>query len=469
MEKTMQAPWDVIAELESDNSRLFKEDVIARESRAGNNELFKGFRAAYDAMITFGVKKVKESSQDGPGLTDNDFWAVADQLQNRTLTGNAAQAALDAIMAQATQEQWNGWYRRILIKDMRCGTSDSTINKHADPKYHVPVFTCQLAHDGAKNEEKIKGKKIIEVKLDGMRVITIAYPRGKVDQYSRNGKELVNFEEVKRQIAAQAAAFTEPMVLDGEIMSANFQDLMKQAKRKSDVNTDDAVLNLFDILPLSEFQDGFSTRTQVQRSADLLEWFTPVEDHMPNVTVVGQEIVDLDTPDGYSRLMEINAQAIEIDPATGKPRYEGIMLKELDDVYECDRTYSWLKMKPFIEVSLTAVQIEEGTGKNVGKMGAVIFEGTDDGKFIRVSVGGGWSDKDRAEIWASHIGKPVEWSSKVSGKTRKHTAMPGATVIGDVGEVRADAATLNQDSTDVWSLRFPRFKTWRGFAKGEKL
>ncbi len=30
----MKQPWDVIAELESDNSRLFKEAVIQRESLA---------------------------------------------------------------------------------------------------------------------------------------------------------------------------------------------------------------------------------------------------------------------------------------------------------------------------------------------------------------------------------------------------------------------------------------------------
>lgn len=465
----MNEPWNIIAELESDNSRLFKEDVIARESRAGNDELFRGFRAAYDAMITFGIKKVDTKTGDGTGLSSEAFWKVADQLRNRELTGNAAQTAVNFLRMTATEEQWNNWYRRILIKDMRCGTSDTTVNKMADPKYHVPVFACQLAHDGAKCEEKIAGTKIIEVKLDGMRVLTIVYPSGQVDQYSRNGKELLNFEVVKQQIAKHAVFFTEPMVLDGEIMSASFQDLMKQAKRKSDVNADDAVLNLFDIIPLNEFHEGMGTRTQKQRSADLLAWFTPIEEHLPNVAVVGQEVVDLDTNEGYARLMEINAQAIEINPATGKPRYEGIMLKELNDVYECDRTYSWLKMKPFIEVSLTAVAIEEGTGKNVGKMGAVVFEGTDDGKFIRVSCGGGWSDQARAEIWASHTGKPVEWTSKSKGKTIKHTAMPGDTVIGQIGEVRADAATLNQDSTDVYSLRFPRFKTWRGFAIGEKL
>jgi DNA ligase-1 len=435
----MQKPWDIIAELESDNSRLFKEEVIARESRAGNIELFRGFRAAYDAMVTFGIKKVLEKEGDGKGITSEAFWKIAQELAERKLTGNAAIAAVNYLRMNAKEDEWNYWYRRILIKDMRCGASDTIVNKMADPKYHVPVFECQLAHDGAKHESKISGEKLIEVKLDGMRVLTIVYPSGQVDQYSRNGKELVNFEVVKKQIAKHAVFFTEPMVLDGEIMSANFQDLMKQARRKSDVATDDAVLNLFDIIPLNEFQAGESSRTQVERSRQLLSWFNPCESHMPNVTVVGQELVDLDTPDGFARFKEINTQAI----AGG---YEGIMLKVPNAIYECKRSVSWLKIKPFIEVSLTAVAVEEGTGKNVGKMGAVLFEGNDDGKFIRVSVGGGWSDQDREDIWAN---KDL--------------------VLGEVGEVRADAATLNQDSENVYSLRFPRFKTWRGFVPGEKL
>jgi DNA ligase-1 len=440
----MNSPWTIIDELESNNGRLFKEGVVEREAKAGNDEFFKGCRWALDSMITFGVKKVelKDIGTDGKGITAAAFWDLAERLSKRELTGNAALTAINFLRMNATVAEWNSWYRRILIKDLRCGTSESTINKIAEKvntAYSVPVFTCQLAQDGVKVPKKVKGKKIIEVKLDGMRVLTIVYPNGQVDQYSRNGKELVNFPEVKRQIAKHAIFFKVPTVLDGEIMSANFQDLMKQARRKSDVKTDDAVLNLFDIIPLSEFLAGKGTRAQKQRSADLLAWFAPVEDHMPNVTLVGQEEVDLETDAGKARFKEINASAI----AGG---YEGIMLKELNDVYECDRTDSWLKIKPFIEVSLTAVAVEEGTGKHAGKMGAVLFEGTDDGKFIRVSCGGGWSDKDREDIWA-------------------HKEL----VIGEVGEIRADAATKSQDNDDVWSLRFPRFKTWRGFVPGEKL
>ena len=431
----MNKPWEVIAELESNNSRLFKEDVIARESLAGNTELFRGFRAAYDAMVTFGVKKVEEKKGDGRGITAEAFWKTAQELAERRITGNAALTAVNYLRMNATEEQWNGWYRRILIKDMRCGTSDSTINKHADPKYHVPVFECQLAHDGAKHESKVSGSKLIEVKLDGVRVITVVYPSGQVDQYSRNGKELVNFENIKKQIAKHAVFFKEPMVLDGEVMSASFQDLMRQVHRKSDVQADDSVLNLFDILPLGEFQAGESTRVQHQRSSQLRAWYAPIADHMPNVTVVGQELVDLDTIQGQERFKMINTQAV----AGG---YEGIMIKDPDAVYECKRTTAWLKQKPHIEVSLTVVNTEEGTGRNVGKLGALVCEGVDDGKDIRVNVGSGFSDQQREDFW-------------------------NCRVDGQIVEVRADAVTQNQDGT--YSLRFPRFLRFRGFKPGEKM
>ena len=56
-------------------------------------------------------------------------------------------------MAKSTQEQWNDWYRRILIKDLRCGTGAKLINKVA--KDTIPLFGCMLAHDGAKHPKKL--------------------------------------------------------------------------------------------------------------------------------------------------------------------------------------------------------------------------------------------------------------------------------------------------------------------------
>jgi DNA ligase-1 len=120
------------------------------------------------------------------------------------------------------------------------------------------------------------------------------------------------------------------------------------------------------------------------------------------------------------------------------------MLKDPLAPYECKRSVAWLKLKPFIEVSLAVVAVEEGTGKNVGKLGALVCEGVDDGKAIRVNVGSGLTDEDRVTYWDN-----------------------ADTLIGDIVEVRADAITQNQDGT--YSLRFPRFKGFRGFVSGEKI
>ena len=433
----MNKPWDIIAELESDNSRLAKDAVIKREVAANNAELFRGFRAACDCMITFGIKKIEPKTGDGKGLNPQIFWDTAKKLSTRELTGNAAVNAVAYMRMNAKEAEWNYWYRRILVKDMKCGVSETSINKFAPTEYQIPIFTCQLAYDGAKHESKVSGKKFIEVKLDGVRVITIVYPDGKVDQYSRNGKELVNFDHIKKQFAKHAVFLAEPMVFDGEVMSSSFQDLMKQVHRKSNVEANDAVLHLFDMLPLSEFQNGASTKNQSSRSALLAGWHSLYSAHMPNVAVVEQELVDLDTLQGQARFKMINTQAV----AGG---YEGIMIKDPDAVYECDRTVAWLKIKPFIEVSLEVVDVEEGTGKNEGRLGALVCEGVDDGQAIRVNVGSGLSDALRVSIWADR-----------------------ASVIGQIVEVRADAVTQNQDGS--YSLRFPRFLRFRGFEPGEKL
>ena len=437
----MDKPWQVISALEQHNLRTNKEQIIEAQVDAKNTEFFEGCRLALDSMITFGVKQVPtHGGPDGQGLPWQAFKELVDNLANRRLTGNDARSAIELCLGASTKQQWNDWYRRILIKDLRCGVSEKTVNNVVGKKhkaYAIPVFTCQLAHDSANHESKVTGQKLIEVKLDGVRVLTIVYPDGRVDQFSRNGKELVNFEHIKAQFAKTVTGITEPVVFDGEIMSSSFQDLMTQVHRKSNVTADDAVLHLFDFIPLKDFQKGKWANIQEQRSEKLKAWKDLWADETPNVQVVGQELVDLDTPAGQKRYKEINAQAI----AGG---YEGIMLKDPKAGYECKRSVAWLKLKPFIEVSLTVVGVEEGTGKNVGRLGAIICEGEDDGKDIAVNVGSGFTDANRDDFWGARN-----------------------MVFGQVVEVRADAITQNQDGT--YSLRFPRFLRFRGFEVGEKL
>ena len=122
-------PYNVIAELEADNSRLAKESIIKGEADCANQEFFRGVRLALDPLTTFGVKKVDEKTVSGGlGLDWTFFESEVQKLITRTTTGHAALDLINTLMEKATQEQWNGWYRRILIKDLRCGVSEKTIN-----------------------------------------------------------------------------------------------------------------------------------------------------------------------------------------------------------------------------------------------------------------------------------------------------------------------------------------------------
>ena len=431
-------PDAIIRQLEIHNSRINKEDIIRAAHEEGLPEFFEGLRMALDPLVTFGVKQVDELDSDwaGQGCEWTVFKELADKLIARELTGHAARDAINLVKSSCTVEQWNDWYRRILIKDLRCGVSEKTVNKVVPGT--VPVFTCALAHDSANHEKKMVGKKQIEIKLDGVRVITVIQG-DKVEMFSRNGKQFHNFGHIIAEIEAVIKDYPVPypLVLDGEVMSANFQDLMKQVHRKDNVAAGDAVLHLFDTIPLGCFKNGVWEKPQSFRSLITKHWVEEHKDVLKHVQALDWEEVDLDTPEGNKRFVELNKRAVD-------GGYEGVMIKDVDAPYECKRTHAWLKAKPFIEVTLSVTDVEEGTGRNEGRLGALVCAGQDDGKDIRVNVGSGFTDDNRSTFW-----------------THRNA------LLGQLVEVRADAVTQNQDGT--YSLRFPRFKTFRGFEVGEKL
>ena len=421
-------PWNIIQKLESNNSSLFKQDVIKENI---DNEVFiAGAKLALDPLVTFGVKQVPFSETDGAGVEIGQVHEVFHQLINRQLTGHAARDAIQALCDQATNEQWNDWYRRILIKDLRCGTGAKLINKvQVDT---IPLFGCMLAHDGAKHPKKIAGECFVEYKYDGVRVIAIVQ-NGSATLHSRNGKLLENFPHIEEALSKPEF---EGLVFDGEVMSEDFQALMKQVHRKEGAQTEDSYLAVFDMLTLDEFNAGGTGMNAIARR-DRIEQLSGLFNY--RIQLVEATLMNLDTDDGQAKFQAMNKLALE-------EGYEGLMIKPTHEGYKCKRSHAWLKIKPFIEVTLKVVSLEEGTGKNEGLLGALVVEGEDDGKYFKLNVGSGLTDENREQIWADQDA-----------------------VIGQLVEIRADAATQSQDAEDTWSLRFPRFKTFRGFELGEKL
>ena len=440
---TVAADW--IRDLESSDSRLHKERVIEKALMAAklgsaNAQcfLFNCYQA-YNPYYTFHVRQVPES--EGIEHAENPwpvFWGLLEGLRTRSFTGHRARDAIADCMKQFDSVEWNNLCRRVITKDLRCGISEKTLNKVLGrTEWRIPVFTCQLAQDSTDQPKKLKGIKRLECKLDGVRVLAVI-DDGDVTLYSRNGKVFENFPEIEEAIQQHSTKFMlgdggghrvrQHLVLDGEIVGESFQKLMKQAHRKSNAVTTGMTYHIFDILPLASFQEGHFNAQQHKRIESLERARVKLPEHGPLQIMNGLD-VDLDTAEGHDIMQRYAEAAVE-------GGFEGIMIKSMDAPYLCKRTDYWMKWKPTKSYDLTIIGVEEGTGKNSGRLGALVCEGTDHGCDIQVNVGSGLTDQQRDEFWLA--------------KDK---------VIGQTAEILCDAITKNQDGG--YSLRFPRFLRFR--------
>jgi DNA ligase-1 len=442
----MTASW--INKLNESDSRLHKEDVIKQALEASvlgsiNAQTFLGFtKACYSPYVTFGVKQVP----DTVGITDaenpwQDFNELLVQLSQRRLTGHAARDAIADMSERFDSDEWNTFCAAVLRRDLRCGISSTTINKICKKTdYEIPVFGCQLATN-SEGRPEMKGIKRLEPKLDGVRMLMMVIPSddGSVTTicFSRNGKQFDNFGHIEEQVRdnwvkmvrkAATSNLTMGFVLDGEVIGNSFQELMRQARRKTDVQAEDSVYNVFDILPLASFREGH-WNAQLEKRIKILDDMRSVIDTMDSVELLPHIMVDLDTAAGKDQFNRYCKDTV----AQG---FEGVMIKEMQAPYVCKRSTDWMKYKPVITVDLEVIGVEEGTGRNEGRLGALVCAGIDDGKEITVNVGSGFSDTDRDAYWRD-----------------------SQFIIGRTAEVMCDVITQNQDGT--YSLRFPRFVRFR--------
>ena len=442
----MSASW--INKLNESDSRLHKQDVIAQALSAsvlGSTNAINFLilaKACYNPYVTYGVKQIPNTV--GIVGTKNpweDFVELLENLSLRKITGNAARDAIQDLAEQFDSEEWNTFLAPVLRRDLRAGLTENTINKICKKtKFEIPVFSCQLATN-SEGRPEMKGIKRLEPKLDGVRMLLMAIPMDSGELtticFSRNGKIFENFTHIEDQVRdnwlklvrkAATSNLSMGFVLDGEVIGNSFQELMRQARRKTGVQAEDSVYNVFDILPLEAFRDGHWNK-QLEKRIRILDDMRPIIDTMPNVELLPHIMVDLDTAAGKDQLERYAKDNVNAG-------FEGIMIKEMEAPYICKRSTDWMKWKPTITVDLEVVGMEEGTGRNVGRLGALICSGIDDGKEITVNVGSGFSDKDRDDYYLNRN-----------------------IILGRTAEVMCDIITQNSDGT--YSLRFPRFVRFR--------
>jgi ATP-dependent DNA ligase len=397
----MTSVIDILEILESDNSRLFKEEIL--ETNRKNDLLRAVFKIVGDPYTNFYISKFKMPSPLGIDKDDvvisNFLNAVLPPLMSRQLTGHDARDhVVDAFSKMDKRQQ--RWCQRLLLKNLRCGVSTSTVNKVWPGT--IVGFSVQLAetlktrHESGKGivvEDHIDYPVRVEPKLDGLRCVAVKH-EGEVTMYTRSGSVLETLPKIKSIL--QNSDWNE-FVLDGEIMGADWNETasvaMSYKRGKDDSNM---VFHVFDAIPFADWHDQETQLTLTDRTEVVEELVKKINNK--SVTQVQGRLVNniKDLLDAYRQ-----------DTEAG---YEGIMVKDLDSPYVFKRSDSVRKMKPVTTYEGVVVGHYQGNlgSKREGMWGG--FEVVMPNGIV-TRVGGGYTDAVRAEIDLdpdSYVGRIVE-------------------------------------------------------------
>lgn len=394
--------------LASDSGRNFKIDFLA--SHKSNDLLKRVIFLALDPFTQFYIRKIPSYKTAPNGTTLDQALNRLFPIQSRMVTGNAAIDTLASILSDLSADDAKV-IERIISKDLKCGVSESTVNKVWPNLIHE--YPCMLASAyDQKLIDKVKFPAMVQLKLDGMRFNAIVR-NGAVEFRSRNGKE-IQIADPTFSLPFIAMAAGSDIVFDGELLCRD------SGGKVMDRKTGNGILNkavkgtqslaegqlvcaqLWDVIPFDKFNEGKYNVPYSQRFADLIRLQSLAKDH--RVTIVETEHVH-----NIDQAQELFEQYL----ADGQ---EGIILKTKDMIWENKRSKHQIKFKGELECDLKVVDWVEGTGKNVGRMGALVLEsscGT-----VKVGLGTGFSDADRDSITRRDIGRivAVKYNARITDK-----------------------------------------------------
>lgn len=401
--------YEILDELGSTASRLEKEAILRREK---DNELLKKVLiAALCPMTNYYIRKIPKYEIDRPVmLTLEKALEKLSQLSSRKVTGNSAIEYLSLLLSEVEPEDAIV-ITRIIEKDLRCGVSEKTVNK-IWPKLimEFPVMLCAQYDDKA--IANIKFPAYVQLKLDGMRFNAICR-NNTVEFRSRNGKEINLRGHLEKEFVELAAG--RECVFDGELLvfdEDRYQFLPRQtsngilSKSLKGTITDNECARvgatLWDCIPYKNWVTGKCTIPYKARLQEVRDSVTRVESD--KISTVWNEIVD-----------DLESAKKIFEKFLGEGQ-EGTILKNIDSPWESKRVKHQIKFKGELECDLKIVGWEEGTGKNVGRLGALVAESSD--SVVRVSIGSGYTDADRDSIKPDCIGSvvSVKYNARIKDK-----------------------------------------------------
>lgn len=279
----------------------------------------------------------------------------------------------------------------IITKDLKLGIQSTTLNKIYG-KGFIPTFDVMLAFKYFDDPDKFVPENtefILTTKLDGVRCVLINNSINGPKFFSRQGQIFEGLIELEKEACNLPKGF----VYDGELLlnrdNLHSKDLYRETMKvvSADKEKHDIIFNCFDLIPIQSFQDGYYDCSAKERKNKLHNIFSnDFYKYFKEVEVLYRGI----------NKEYITSWLDKITSAGG----EGVMINIANAPYECKRSKGLLKVKKFNTADVKVIDLEEGTGQNIGKLGAAIFKFIGpDGKIYENKVGSGFSKEQREYYW----------------------------------------------------------------------
>lgn len=405
-----------------------KKQLLAEKRDDGNVKKFLDYLLNPFFITGISEKKIIKAVAKEATIQFASFHELMSYIRENSTGADEVLANVQAFL-EGTDTELLEFYTGIITKTIRIGCDVKTVNDGLGFEL-IPQWEVQQAYQIGKLKMNENEWFSLSQKLNGVRG---TYFDGKL--ISRQGKEFNGLDHILTDIK-QLIPNSEEWVIDGELIRKNINHVSDNENFRLTsgiINQDDGDKSLiqmviFDILPKAEFLQGESKL----RYRDRLGQLKHIRHQIRTMGLSSLQVVDiLYTGTDMSMIVPYLDRMV----AEGK---EGLMLNR-NCKYFRKRHNGILKVKQFYTVDLEIVDLEEGTGRLSGTLGAFVVRYK--GNYLR--VGSGMTDKQRKIFWDEGIG-----------------------LIGRVIEVKYKDESLDK-RTGLYSLQFPIFVQLRELGKQE--
>lgn len=414
--------------LTSTSSIKAKKQLLAERRDDGNVKKFLDYLLNPFFVTGISEKKIRKVVSVEKSVHFHSFHELMTYVRKNHTGSDDVLANTQAYLDDVNPEL-RMFYIGIIAKTIRIGCDAKTVNDAFGYEF-IPQWEVQQAYQIGKLKMNENEWFSLSQKLNGVRG---TYFEGKL--ISRQGKEFIGLEHILGDIQ-QLIPNSDEWVIDGELIRKNAEHVSDNENfrlttgilSQEDGDKRQIQLVIFDILPKAEFLRGESRL----RYRDRLEQLKDLEQRIQRRNLSNLRIVDvLYTGNDMSMISKCLDRMI----AEGK---EGLMLNR-NCKYFTRRHNGILKVKQFYTVDLEIVDLEEGTGRLSGTLGAFVVRYKNN--YLR--VGSGMTDDQRKKFWDD-----------------------GLNLIGRVIEVKYKDESYDR-RTGLRSLQFPTFVQLRELGKQE--